>query len=97
MMPVAGKKGFGLGIFVVMLTLLVALIICQNYFFMTTDNIIIASRTCDTIRAYYIADAGLAAALVQLRAGGIHMADPIGDMGNPINYPVDGTHNGLTM
>lgn len=59
------NKGFTLLFSLVFLFLII--MACESYFLVASSGLSIASRTADTKRAYYAADAGLSDALVQMR------------------------------
>jgi len=66
MISIVKKKGFTL-VFSLLIVCLIVLI-CTIYFSITTNDLVTANRIANSMRAYYIADAGLADALIQLRA-----------------------------
>jgi len=88
MMPIREKKGYGLIIFLNMISLLLILMVCGNYSYLITNNIARANRAADSMRAYYVADAGLVDAYVSLRSLG-YLPPPPG-VGPYVNnaYPV---------
>ncbi len=96
MIVIAEKKGFAL-VFSLLVVLLIVLI-CASYFSVAANDLVLANRITDSIRAYYIADAGLADAFMKLRAAddvsAIENSYPVGPGNRTGSYNAHGVSDG---
>lgn len=84
---VTNKKSFALIFTLLLLSLII--LICTVYSLIAANGLAMSNRITDSIRAFYVADAGLADALIRLRAPG-EAPDSfnVGSASNPVTIPV---------
>ena len=89
MTKLLSRKGFVLPLSMVMMSLTV--LISGSYFYVASNGLTSARRTGDLTRAYYLADAGLADAFIQLKNSA---NPPMSFVAANNAYPVSPTANG---